>query len=343
MLKNGNSSKKKMARSKPIITVNKLTKSFTGYERGAGFLESLKSIFWRKTIKTVAVKNVNFTIKKGEIVGFLGPNGAGKSTTIKMLSGILYPSSGEVDVMGFCPWKERGQYVQHISTVFGQKSQLEWDLPPIDAFYLNKAIFSVSDQDFEETLKYMSEALGVSDVMKRPTRNLSLGERMKCEFIMAMLHKPPVVFLDEPTIGLDVFAKESIRNFILEWNRTHKTTFILTTHDLDDIAHLAHRVIVINHGSVVFDDTMEVLRKELGERKLIHITTRKPLPALKRPGILVRHLISPYEADITLDTRTAPIDEFLRLVRLKNEILDVVIQEPPIEEIIRKIYRQGKG
>ena len=323
-----------------LIDAKKLTKTYKGYKRGAGMLEALRSIFWRRPVYSHAVKDVSFHIKSGEIVGFLGPNGAGKSTTIKMLAGILYPTTGTARVNGMIPWEDRTAYVSGISAVFGQKSQLEWDLPPIDSFHLNKAIFSIPAEKFERTLQHMASLLEAEEIMTRPTRQLSLGERMKCEFIMAMLHRPPVVFLDEPTIGLDVFAKESIRKFILEMNSKHGTTFLLTTHDLDDIAHLAHRVIVINHGSVVFDNSMENLRAQLGARKLIHITTKKPLPALKRTGIVVHHLISPFEADITLDTKKVPIDKFLLLVRQNNQILDVVIQEPPIEEIVRKIYNQ---
>ena len=324
-----------------IIEAKKLTNTYKGYKRGAGMVEALKSLFWRKSVYTNAVKDISFCIKRGEIVGFLGPNGAGKSTTIKMLTGILYPTSGTAQVNGMVPWRDRVNYVRKISAVFGQKSQLEWDLPPIDSFHLNKAIFSVPDKEFERTLGHMASILDAGEIMTRPTRQLSLGERMKCEFIMAMLHRPPVVFLDEPTIGLDVFAKEAIRKFILEMNHKHGTTFLLTTHDLDDIAHLAHRVIVINHGKVVFDDSMEKLRAQLGARKLIHITTKKPLPSLKRSGIETHHQISPFEADITIDTKKVPIDQFLHLVRQNNQILDVVIQEPPIEEIVRKIYNKN--
>ena len=225
-----------------IIKVENLTKVFKSYQRGNTFGEAVKSLFVRKPIYVHALKGISFNIEEGELVGFLGPNGAGKSTTLKILTGIMHPSGGKAEIMGYTPWKDRKKYVAKIGAVFGQKSQLLWDIPPVDAFYLNKAIYSIPERSFKKTLHKMVELLGVEELIKKPTRQLSLGERMKCEFIMAMLHKPKIVFLDEPTIGLDVIAKDKIREFILEMNR-NGVTFILTTHDLDDIAHLAQRVI----------------------------------------------------------------------------------------------------
>lgn len=238
-----------------IIDVRDLRKTYTTFQRGHTFKEALASLFVRKTIEVEAVKGISFQIGKGEIVGFLGPNGAGKSTTLKILTGVLHPTSGDVRIMRFVPWKQRRSYVARIGAVFGQKSQLLWDIPPLDAFYMNKAIYAIPLSEFEETLNELTELLDVRDVSRKPTRQLSLGERMKCEFIMAMLHRPDIVFLDEPTIGLDVIAKENIREFITKMNRKG-VTFILTTHDLDDVEQLAERVIVINHGEVVFDDSI---------------------------------------------------------------------------------------
>lgn len=193
-----------------IITVDKLTKRYSTYKRDSGFKESLKALFVREKVPVIAVNDVSFNVKEGDIVGILGPNGAGKSTTIKMLTGTLYPTSGSIEVMGYNPTKNRKTYIHQIGAVFGQKSQLIWDIPPVDSFRMNKAIYGISDKDFDERLQLMSKIFMVEDFITRPTRVLSLGERMKCEFIMAMLHHPKVVFLDEPTIGLDVIAKHDI-------------------------------------------------------------------------------------------------------------------------------------
>ena len=266
-----------------IITVENLAKVFKSYQRGNTFGEAVKSLIVRKPIYIHALKGISFNIEQGELVGFLGPNGAGKSTTLKILTGIMHPSSGKAEIMGYTPWRDRKKYVAKIGAVFGQKSQLLWDIPPVDAFYLNKAIYSIPERSFKKTMNDMVELLGVEELIKKPTRQLSLGERMKCEFIMAMLHKPEIVFLDEPTIGLDVIAKDKIREFILEMNR-NGVTFILTTHDLDDIAHLAQRVIVVNHGEIVFDDSLTTLRNYLGVKKIISVSTMRPLPELRLPG-----------------------------------------------------------
>ncbi|MBN2509746.1 MAG: ATP-binding cassette domain-containing protein, partial [Spirochaetales bacterium] len=197
-----------------MIRLSNLQKTYTTYQRGSSFLDITLSLFRRQAQEVHAVKNLSLEIGEGELVGFIGPNGAGKSTTLKMLTGVLYPTSGEASVMGMVPWKERRRYVQNIGAVFGQKSQLIWDIPPLDSFLMNQAIYGVPDREFKANLEALTGMLGVEDLVRQPTRKLSLGERMKCEFIMAMLHSPRIVFLDEPTIGLDVIAKEVIRRFI---------------------------------------------------------------------------------------------------------------------------------
>lgn len=248
-----------------IIEARNLSKKYTSYKRDASGI--LKSFFKREKIAVNAVDDVSFTINEGEVCGILGPNGAGKSTTIKMLCGALFPTSGTIDVMGFSPAKDRRKYVAQIGAVFGQKSQLIWDIPPADSFRMNKAIYGISDRDYEERLDQLVQLLDLKEIIYKPTRVLSLGERMKCEFIMAMLHDPKIVFLDEPTIGLDVIAKDTIRDFIKAKNRSG-TTFILTTHDLQDVEQLAHRVIVINHGKKVYDDTLQALRSNLEDSSM---------------------------------------------------------------------------
>ncbi|MGN0691313.1 MAG: ATP-binding cassette domain-containing protein, partial [Oscillospiraceae bacterium] len=228
------------------IKAENLVKTYTTYKRGSGFKETVKSFFKREKVLINAVDDISFEIEQGTVCGILGPNGAGKSTTIKMLCGALFPTSGNIDVMGYSPARDRMRYVQRIGAVFGQKSQLIWDIPPADSFAMNKAIYGISAGDYKKRLDEMTALFDVGEVIHKPTRVLSLGERMKCEFIMAMLHSPEIVFLDEPTIGLDVIAKNRIRESVLEMNR-RGTTFILTTHDLEDVEQLADNVIIINH------------------------------------------------------------------------------------------------
>ncbi|MEF3303653.1 ABC transporter ATP-binding protein [Paenibacillus sp. GYB003] len=320
-----------------LIEVSRLTKTYTTFQRGHTFKESLKSLLYRQTVEVEAVKGISFQIGRGEIVGFLGPNGAGKSTTLKILTGVLHPTSGDVRIMGYVPWKQRKSYVARIGAVFGQKSQLLWDIPPLDAFHMNKAIYSIPQAEFDETLEELTELLDVRDVVRKPTRQLSLGERMKCEFMMAMLHRPQIVFLDEPTIGLDVIAKENIRGFIWKMNRKG-VTFILTTHDLDDVEQLAGRVIVVNHGEIVFDDTIGAMRTQVGGGKMIRLLTEDRFPDLQLRGAAVVRMISPHEAEIELDTGLLKINEFFAAVNGMCTLLDMSVQELPIDRVIKQLY-----
>jgi len=321
-----------------IVTINGLSKTFRSFERGNSFKEVFKSLFVRKSKEIKAVDDISFEIKEGEIVGFLGPNGAGKSTTLKMLTGVLYPTSGTADVMGYIPWKDRKKHVRHIGAVFGQKSQLIWDIPPIDTYYMNKAIFDIDDTSFHAILQEMTELLGVTELIKKPTRQLSLGERMKCEFICAMLHSPKIVFLDEPTIGLDVIAKEKIRDFILKMNQKG-ITFILTTHDLMDIERLASRVIVINHGKIVFDDDLPTLRHYSGSYKIITVTAYSLLPLEHAAGVTVLESTAPNETKLELNTDVMSLNSFIELITKNTVITDMSISEPPIENIIKLLYK----
>ena len=321
-----------------FINVENLVKIYKSYQRGNTFREALKSLVVRKPLYIHALKGVSFQIGQGELVGFLGPNGAGKSTTLKILTGILYPTSGRVEIMGYTPWKDRKKYVAKIGAVFGQKSQLVWDIPSIDAFYLNKEIYAIPEREFKRTMDAMVELLDLADLIRKPTRQLSLGERMKCEFIMAMLHRPEIVFLDEPTIGLDVIAKDKIREFILEMNR-NGVTFILTTHDLGDIEHLAKRVIVVNHGEIVFDNSISTLRRLLGEKKIINVSTVHPLPDLNLPGITVTNRHSDYSVELELDLAVYELNKFIALVNKSSTIRDLSVDEPEIEEVIKVLYR----
>jgi ABC-2 type transport system ATP-binding protein len=286
------------------------------------------------------VKEISFTISAGEMVGFLGPNGAGKSTTLKMLTGVLHPTAGEATILGFTPWKMRKKYVGRIGAVFGQKSQLLWDIPPLDAFHMNKAIYNIPEEAFERTLDELVTLLSAEDIIRKPTRVLSLGERMKCEFIMAMLHEPEIVFLDEPTIGLDVIAKENIRTFIREMNRKG-VTFILTTHDLDDIEKLAQRVIVINHGEIIFDNKLERLKSHLGDKKLVKITAERPIEHFQLLGVTVVKQPSAAEIEVEIDLSLTTMAPFMQLFQGGNAIRDMTVQELPIESVMRSLYVQG--
>ena len=321
------------------IQIKNLIKNYETYKRGHTFKETVKSLFKREKVEVKAVKNISLDISQGELVGYIGPNGAGKSTTLKILTGILYPTSGEVSVLGYTPWKERKKYVQHIGAVFGQKSQLIWDIPPIDAFYMNQAIYGIDKKVFKERLNDLSQMLGVGELMMKPTRQLSLGERMKCEFIMAMLHDPKIVFLDEPTIGLDVIAKEKIREFIKEQNEKG-VTFILTTHDLDDIENLAKRVIVINHGESVFDGNMAALKNHLGQKKIVHLSAHSPIEEIDLNGLSVIKKISSYEMELELDTGKTPLNQFIKLINSQSNIKDMSIEELPIEAVIKMLYQK---
>lgn len=330
-----------------IITVKHLTKKYVTYKRGSGFKESIKSFFKRTKVFVTAVDDVNFEIEEGDIVGILGPNGAGKSTTIKMLAGTLYPSEGEIRVMGHDPNKERVTYVKKMGAVFGQKSQLIFDIPPVDSFRLNKAIYDIPEDVYQERLDYLTELLELGDKINRPTRVLSLGERMKCEFIMAMLHDPKIVFLDEPTIGLDVISKRNIRKFIKEMNRKG-TTFILTTHDLEDVEELVNNVIIINNGKKVFDDSLDSLRKNLGNKKIIEITLNDMTRFCEENGEEtipvegVRFLDSTESSvRIEVDVDITPIDEFISHLSKKYPFTDISIKSLPMEKIIRHIYTES--
>ena len=320
-----------------LIEVKHLTKSYTTYKRGSGFKEALKSFFVREPVIVHAVQDVSFQIEKGEICGVLGPNGAGKSTTIKMLCGALFPTSGEIDVMGYVPARDRKQYVKKIGAVFGQKSQLIWDIPPIDSFAMNKAIYDIPDDVYQKRLEEFSKLFEIDEVMHKPTRVLSLGERMKCEFVMAMLHNPEIVFLDEPTIGLDVIAKAKIRDFVKEMNQKG-TTFILTTHDLEDVEQLATHVVIINHGNKVFDNDLTNLRNTLGEKKIIELTLAKPFKGEVIEDAVMIGQDSPYDLRLEVDVAKTSIHEFLQKLSRQLNFTDIAIKELPMDQIITRIY-----
>lgn len=323
-----------------IIKINDLIMRYKSYQRGSGFLESLKSVVVRKPVYSDALKGISFNVAEGELLGLLGPNGAGKSTTIKILTGVLYPTAGEVSVMDYVPWKQRKAYVKNIGVVFGQKSQLIWDIPPVDSFEMNRAIYGVGKNDYNKRLGELTELLELDDLIYKPTRQLSLGERMKCEFIMAMLHDPKMVFLDEPTIGLDMVAKDRIREFIKEKN-AQGTTFILTTHDINDVDRLVKRVVIINFGEVVYDDKMTALRNYYGAKRLVSVTTEKAVEYGGVSGVRVIETVSPLSAELELDTDVLPLGAFIGEVGKAGVIRDMAIKSSDIESVIKMFYKNG--
>jgi len=280
-----------------------------------------------------ALKGISFDVRKGEIRGFIGPNGAGKSTTIKILSGILYPTAGSVTVNGLRPWDDREKYVKTIGVVFGQKQQLWLDLPAMDTFYLNRAMYDIPKARFEKTLKYLVSLFEIDEIAKRPARQLSLGEKMKCELVSNLLHEPDIVFLDEPTIGLDILSKERIRAYIRKVNKDKGTTFLLTTHDLDDIENLCENVLVINKGNIVYDGKL----KDLGtDVKILDIKLkdRKDIPLLPR-GMRV---LSSEGDSLKVEVNIGEIEIGEAVSHIVRNIKDINISNPEIESVVKRLY-----
>ena len=269
-----------------FINVDCISKTFKVAKRNSGLKAALKSFFKREYTYIDAVKNVSFSIEKGEIVGYIGPNGAGKSTTIKMLSGILLPTAGNIRVNGLDPFKDRKKYVSNIGVVFGQRSQLSWDIPAEDTFDLLKDIYDLSDKEYQKTKTELVNLLNIQEVMKQPVRSLSLGQRMRCEIAASLLHKPKILFLDEPTIGLDAESKKIVRDFIKKLNKNHKTTVILTTHDMTDIEALAKRIILIGKGELLYDGTLSNLKKKYGSYKEVLVSTNEKIDKIRLKGII---------------------------------------------------------
>jgi len=322
-----------------IVEVKNLKKSFKTYHREAGLLEAFKSLVARKHKIVHALKGVDLKVEKGEILGLIGPNGAGKSTLIKVLCGVLYPDSGSVTSLGFNPWEDRIKYVQNIGVVFGpHKSQLTWDLPAVDTYYFLKELYEVPSKEFGKRLSYFAKLLGVKDLSKRPIRNLSLGERMKCDLIAALLHNPKLVFLDEPTVGVDLISKEKIRDFIFKINKELKTTFILTTHDMSDIEKLCKRIVVINEGNIVYDGLLSKLKEKYKEKHLAVKLAEKGRP-FKLEGCKVLRQDESF-LNIEVNTARQSINTVMQNLISHYDILDVTISDPEIEEIIKKIYRK---
>lgn len=262
----------------PVITLRGINKSFKVARRNSGFRQAVKALVKREYVHVQALRDISFAIGEGEIVGYIGPNGAGKSTTIKVMSGILVPDSGSCTILGYTPWEDRVRYVRHIGVVFGQRSQLWWDVPVIDSFALLKDIYAIADGAYRDNLDKLTETLDLADLLQIPVRQLSLGQRMRCEIAAALLHGPKILFLDEPTIGLDAASKLAVRQFVKTMNRQLGVTVILTTHDMSDIEALAERIIMIGKGEVLFDGSLSEVRARFGSRQQVVIREEKFLP-----------------------------------------------------------------
>jgi ABC-2 type transport system ATP-binding protein len=321
-----------------IIEVSGLKKEFKVHQRKEGLFSSVRSLYNRQYQSVFAIEHVDLDVKKGEIRGLIGPNGAGKSTTIKVLSGILHPSEGTVKVMGFVPWQQREAYVRHIGVVFGQKSQLWWDLPPLDSFALNKEMYRIPEKTYRENLNYFIELLNIQEVVTKPVRQLSLGERMKCELVAALLHEPLLIFLDEPTIGLDIISKETIRTFIKQMNKDKLTTFIITTHDMADLENLCDNVTIINKGLVVYNDALSKLNSIYSGKKIVELTFSEPLKleVLHAFNVLVfNQLTASLEVDLTQSDIKS---EIYRIMSALPTVHDINVNNISIESIIKEIY-----
>ena len=321
-----------------MITVEHLKKDFTYYKKHTGLKGSLHNIFHRESLTKEAVRDISFSVGKGEMIGFLGPNGAGKTTTLKMLSGILYPTGGKVEVDGYVPWERKNEFKRRISIVMGQKNQLWWDLPASDSFYLNKCIFGVDDGSYRDIIMELSELLDVKELLNVQVRRLSLGERMKMEILAALIHRPDILFLDEPTIGLDILSQKKIREFLKAYNEQWKTTVIITSHYMADIEALCDRTVIINQGQLVYDGKLGDINRILGEKKLLSVKTSAAvgLESWKAFGV-VREL---NEAGPVLEVAREKVKEVLSAILSGFAVEDFTVTDIPLEESIARFYQK---
>ena len=321
-----------------IIEVNKLSKTFKVKLKEKGIKGSLKSIIKPKYKEVKAVKNISFEVEKGEIIAFIGPNGAGKSTTIKMLTGILYPDSGNIKVLDIDPKLERKKLAYQIGTVFGQKEQLWMHLTPYDNFKFFGAIYDIPESVVEKKIEEFKNVFELEEFINTPVRNLSLGQRIRCEIVASLIHEPKVLFLDEPTIGLDPVVKENIRTLIKRMNKEYKTTIFLTSHDVGDIEKLCKRVIIINNGKMVLDDTMENLKYHYLNKKIVEVKMKEMVNLDDEDGITILK-DKGYNLKIEVDTKKRSVSDAIKLLNPDN-IVDINISNIPLENIISEIYKK---
>jgi len=321
----------------PAVEARGLRKLFRTREKTAGLKASLSGLVAPRYRDVEAVAGIDLRIEPGELLAFIGPNGAGKSTTIKMLTGILYPTAGEAHVLGLVPWRQRQKLAFQIASVFGQRSQLWYHLPPADSLELLAHIYELPPTVYRERLRDLVDQFEIEHLLHIPVRKLSLGERMRCEIVGSLLHRPSIVFLDEPTIGLDVIAKQHIRHHIRMLNEREGTTVFLTSHDARDVEQLCRRVVVINHGTVVFDDSVSALRQQYLRRKRIELKLLEPIAPITLPGISVVRQ-DEYDLVVEVDTAQQPIEAAVAALMNGARVADVSIEDPPLEAIIAAIY-----
>lgn len=319
------------------IIVDKLIKNFEVTEKKEGVLGNILSLISPEKKIIRALKKISFSIEEGELVGFIGPNGAGKTTTLKILSGLLYPTSGFTQVLGYDPWERSPQFLKNISLVMGQKNQLWWDLPAIETLELNKAIYEIPEREYEASLNELVDMLEVEDLLNIRVRRLSLGQRMRLELVAALLHRPKVLFLDEPTIGLDVVAQQKMRDFVYDYNKTNDATVLLTSHNMDDLVDLAKRVIVIDSGGILFDGDLRELMNNFAKEKIIRIFLSKEVDytVFDRVGEVKKAEFPQVVVSVPRSTAAVAAAEILQHM----PVADLTIEEEPIEEIVRRVFK----
>ena len=320
----------------PVIEVKNLKKYYRVHQKEPGLAGSIKSLFHRKYYDAKAVDGVSFSINEGELIGFIGPNGAGKTTTLKVLSGLLYPTSGHVSVLGYIPWDRKPAFQKQFSLVMGQKNQLWWDLPAMESFILNKEIYEVPQAQYNKTLDELVDLLEVKDYLKVQVRKLSLGQRMKMELIAALIHSPKILFLDEPTIGLDVVMQKKMRDFIKEYNRRFNSTIILTSHYMDDVKELCERVIIIDKGKLLFDGALSEIIKKFANHKLLTVVFSEPVDEKKLADIGVVKKFDYPQCVISVRRNATSLAAAELLQHFP--VADLNIEEPQIEDIIREVF-----
>lgn len=325
----------------PAIETHGLSKTYVSHKKTPGISGALKGLFTREKVEVRAVTDISLSIEQGELVGFLGPNGAGKTTTLKMLTGILYPTAGTASVLGFNPSDRKAEMLKSISLVMGNKMQLWWDLPAWDSFLVLKELYEVDTAHFKQRTDYLLETLQLTDKVNIQVRKLSLGERMKCELVAALLHSPKVLFLDEPTIGLDVVSQKRIREFLLDLHRRDNCTIVLTSHYMQDVQELCKRVVVIDQGSLVFEGTLVALSKQFSDTRRLRLTLSEPVD----PSTLVQFglVVSRDELEVVLDVPRDKVAATASEVLSKLSVADLSIEEVDIEDVVRSLFTRGSN
>jgi ABC-2 type transport system ATP-binding protein len=328
----------------PAIQVSNLTKTFRTKKKAAGLGASIRSLIKPEVCAIEAIRGLSFEMEPGELLGFIGPNGAGKSTTIKILTGILFPSEGDVQVLGYVPWKQRRQLAYSIGTVFGQRPQLWYHLPAIDTFTLFGKIYELDDRETKKRIAFLAEAFEIEDLLETPVRKLSLGQRMRCEVAASLLHKPKLLLLDEPSIGLDVVAKQHIRDAIRNMASQENVGVLLTSHDAGDLEALCKRVIIINHGQIVYQDKVSVLKRSFLTSKLVEVRyAQQVAPSFHITGTqTIKISKDRYAIKLRFDTLDTKVEKVMADLSATGTLLDITVSDPPLEEVIAAIYEKAE-